>query len=67
MKEGNVSYNDALGTFYLRLYGHRLRTIKIIRKNTPRHIISSKESFISTIPQVALDNMFNMHIQSKLF
>ena len=40
MKEGNVLFNDALNTFYLRLYGVRwLRTILIVRKETRcRHI-----------------------------
>ena len=35
-KEGNVLFNDALNTFYLRLYGvrHMLRTILIVRKET---------------------------------
>ena len=40
-KEGNVLFNDALNTFYLRLYGVRiwLRTIPIVRKETRyRHI-----------------------------
>ena len=40
-KEGNVLFNDALNTFYLRLYGvrHMLRTILIERKETRcRHI-----------------------------
>ena len=41
-KEGNVLFNNALNTFYLRLYGVRdiwLRTILIVRKETRcRHI-----------------------------
>ena len=39
-KEGNVLFNDALNTFYLRLYGvRRLRTILIVIKETHcRHI-----------------------------
>ena len=38
-KEGNVLFNDTLNTFYLWLYGIRLRTILIVRKETRcRHI-----------------------------
>ena len=33
-EEGNVLFNDALNTFYLRLYGVRHRTIHIVRKET---------------------------------
>ena len=58
-KEGNVLFNDALNTFYLRLYGVR-RMVKdhsdSERGNPlPPHgllfPISSKGSFICTIPQ----------------
>ena len=58
-KEGNVLFNDALNTFYLRLYGVR-HTVKNHpdreRGNPlPPHgllfPISSKGSFICTIPQ----------------
>ena len=50
-KEGNVLFNDALDTFYLRLYGVRQRE----RGNPlPSHgllfPISSKDSFICNIP-----------------
>ena len=40
-KEGNVLFNDALNTFYLRLYGvrHMVRTILIVRKETCCHHI----------------------------
>ena len=41
-QEGDVLFNDALNTFYLRLYGIWLRTILIVRKETHcRHIGSS--------------------------
>ena len=35
-KEGSVLFNDALNTFYLRLYGvrHMVKTILIVRKET---------------------------------
>ena len=40
-KEGNALFNDALNTFYLRLYGVNiwLRTILIVRKETRCHHI----------------------------
>ena len=41
VRDRNVLFNDALNTFYLRLYGvrHMLRTILIVRKETRcRHI-----------------------------
>ena len=58
-KEGNVSFNDALNTFYLRLYGvgHMVKDHSYSEKgNTllPHRLlfaISSKGSFICTIPQ----------------
>ena len=58
-KEGNVLFNDALNTFYLRLYGvrHMVKDHSDSEKgNTlPPHgllfPISSKGSFICTIPQ----------------
>ena len=58
-KEGNVLFNDALNTFYLRLYGaeHMVKDHSDSeRENTlPPHgllfLISSKTSFICTIPQ----------------
>ena len=38
-RERNVLFNDALHTFDLRIYGVRLRTILIVRKETRcRHI-----------------------------
>ena len=39
MKEGNVLFNDALNTFYLRLYGitHMVNTIQIVREETCCH------------------------------
>ena len=54
-KEGNVLFNDALNTFYLRLYGirHMVRTIQIARGNPllPHRLlfpINSKGSYICT-------------------
>ena len=58
-KEGNVLFNDALNTFYLRLYGVR----QMVKDHSdsergnplPPHgllfLISSKGSFICIIPQ----------------
>ena len=55
-KEGNVLFNDALNTFYLRLYGVRHMIKDNERENSlPPHgqlfPISSKGSFIFIIPQ----------------
>ena len=58
-KEGNVLFNDALNTFYLRLYGviHMFKDHSDSEKGNqlPPHRllfpISSKGSFICTIPQ----------------
>ena len=58
-KEGNVLFNDALNTFYLRLYGvrHMVKDHSDSEKGNllPPHRllfpISSKGSFICTIPQ----------------
>ena len=58
-KEGNVLFNDALNTFYLRLYGvrHMVKDHSDSEKGNPLlpHglllSISSKGSFICTIPQ----------------
>ena len=58
-KEGNVLFNDALNTFYLRIYGVR-HTVKDNSDNEkgnplPPHRllfpINSKGSFIRTTPQ----------------
>ena len=59
MKKGNVLFNEALNTFYLQLYG--VRHMVKDRSDSKRGIlllphglllpISSKGSFISTIPQ----------------
>ena len=57
-KEGNVLFNDALNTFYLRLYGirHMVKDHSNSEKGNllpPHRIlfpISSKGSFICTIP-----------------
>ena len=59
-KEGNVLFNDTLNTFYLRLYGVR-HMVKDHSEDSEKgnllppygllFLISSKSSFISTIPQ----------------
>ena len=58
-KEGNVLFNDALNTFYLRLYGVR-HMVKdhsdserenLLLPHGLLFLISSKCSFICTIPQ----------------
>ena len=58
-KEGNVLFNDAINTFYLRLYGvrHMVKDHSDSEKGNPLpphrllFTISSKGSFICTIPQ----------------
>ena len=58
-KEGNVLFNDALNTFYLRLYGvkHMVKDHSDSERGNllPPHgllfLISSKGSFIRNIPQ----------------
>ena len=58
-KKGNVLFNDALNTFYLRLYGirHMVKDHSDSEKGNPllphRLLLSinSKGSFICTIPQ----------------
>ena len=58
-KEGNVLFNDALNSFYLRLYGirHMVKDHSDSEKGNPlpphRLLLSinSKGSFICTIPQ----------------
>ena len=58
-KEGNVLFNDALNTFYLRLYGviHMVKDHSDSEKGNPLpphrlfFPINSKGSFICTIPQ----------------
>ena len=58
-EEGNVLFNDALNTFYLRLYGvkHMVKDHSDSEKGNPppphRLLLSinSKGSFICTIPQ----------------
>ena len=58
-KEGNVLFNDALNTFYLRLYGfgHMVKNHSASKRGNPLppHCvlfpISSKCSFICIIPQ----------------
>ena len=58
-KEGNVLFNDALNTFYLRLYGvrHMVKDHSDSEKGNPLpphrllFPISSKGYFICTIPQ----------------
>ena len=59
MKEGNVLFNDALNTFYLRLYGirHMVKEHSDSEKGNPLpshrlfFTINIKGSFICTIPQ----------------
>ena len=58
-KERNVLFNDALNTFYLRLYGvrHMVKDHSDSKRRNPLpphgllFLISSKGSFICTIPQ----------------
>ena len=58
-KEGNVLFNDALNTFYLRLYGvgHMVKDHSDSERRSPLpphgllFPINSKGSFICTIPQ----------------
>ena len=58
-KEGNVLFNDALNTFYLRLYGvgHMVKDHSDSERGNPLPphrlllLINSKGSFICTIPQ----------------
>ena len=60
VKEGNVLFNDALNTFYLRLYGvrHMVKDHSDSEKGNPLSphrlllSINSKGSFICTIPPV---------------
>ena len=51
-KEGNLLLNDALNTFYLRLYGvrHMIKDHSDSERGNPLPI-SSKGSFTCTIPQ----------------
>ena len=59
IKEGSVLFNDALNTFYLRLYvvGHMVKDLSDSEKGNPLLPhgllvpISSKGSFICTISQ----------------
>ena len=58
-KEGNILFNDALSTFYLRLYGvrHMVNNQSDSERGNPLppygvlFLISSKGSFICIIPQ----------------
>ena len=58
-KEGNVLFNDALNTFYLRLYGigHMVKDHSDSERGNPLpphglfFLINGKGSFICTIPQ----------------
>ena len=56
-KEGYVLFNDALNTFYLRLYGVRHMVKDNSGNPLPPHgllfPISNKSSFICIIPQTA--------------
>ena len=55
MRERNVLFNDALNTFYPRLYGVRDHSDSEKGNPLPPHrlllLINSKGSFICTIPQ----------------
>ena len=59
LKEGNVLFNNALNTFYLRLYGvgHMVKDHSDSERGNPLpshgllFSINSKGSFISTIPR----------------
>ena len=59
LTEGNVLFNDALNTFYLRLYGvrHTVKDRSGSKRGNPLPIhgllfpITSNGSFICTIPQ----------------
>ena len=61
-KEGSVLFNDALNTFYLRLYG--------VRHMVKDHSDSEKGNPLPThrllFPINELDIRFNVYIQSKL-
>ena len=65
-KEGNVLFNDALNTFYLRLYGvgHMAKDHSNSERGnmlSPHGLlfpISSKGYFICTIPQTGLHTAF---------
>ena len=53
-RERNVLFNNALNTFYLRLYGvrHMVKDHSDSEKGNPLLLsINSKGSFICTIPQ----------------
>ena len=63
-KEGNVLFNETLNTFFLRLYGVR----HMVKDNSDRErgnplphgllfLISSKGSFICTIPPTGYNNL----------
>ena len=53
MEEGNVWFNNALRAFYLWLYGvgHMVKAHSDSKSGNPLQLISSKGSFICTIPQ----------------
>ena len=50
-KEGHVVFNDALNTFYLRLYGVRHNMVKDQSDNERENPVSSKGYFMCIIPQ----------------
>ena len=62
IKEGNILFNDALNTFYLRLYGvgHMVKDHSDSERRNPLPLhgllftISSKSYFICIIPQPLL-------------
>ena len=53
-KEENVLFNDALNTFFLRLYGveNMVKDHSDSERGNPLYPINSKGSFIWTIPQI---------------
>ena len=66
-KEGNVLFNDALNTFYLRLYGirHMVKDHSDSEKGNPLpphrllFTITNKGYFICTIPQTGQDRTYH--------
>ena len=64
-KEGNVLFNDALNTFYLRLYGvrHMVKDHSAREETRGRHVgyaflsISSQGTFICIIPDRIIHTM----------
>ena len=59
-KEGNVLFNDALNTFYLRLYGVRKLNMNTVEGRKEGYVLFNdafnKGSFICTMSQEARSN-----------